>query len=545
MNQRTQIPSISELESRVAELRAQLPAHLQRINPASRLRKSFSPNTLSRSTLGIEFKSQLMILEGLKVEALLLLEQAGLKPHVRDAKDMDLSSDLSNQITEDLPPERSPSLSQNPSSVSSEGDLLEELANYVSPLELMEQELAQVAAQETSSTANQRDPLEEALSTKTTERATVVPAAILPVRAVSLSTRDELQAEQAQRLMPPTLKVEQIKPEPIVEIVDLELPSEKLQEVARQIRAQADPSDPVPATPRKSTISPQARSSTMGLWKRSKIELKALLLPLTRSPDAELAIYGGGPRIAPVDTTPPWLSVVEVDWQNLDWRVIQEQLGPYASISMAPRSFAPRSQLPKRPVELRLEERVYLEGEYTIPSAPPVSMATDDSLDLEDAFAEYDEPVSDEALRLDPELAEMADAYSALEMSLQSSSRQVVDEFSDRDGLFEDSLAPHVSAHLEAEYGDDLDETGSLDELLQVNPLDEDEEMEFDFGEDSPLVWTEASPTPLFSDEPTPSPMYQRGARRQQKVDQASAQPTEEPKIEQRTGVFGRLFNKN
>jgi hypothetical protein len=194
-------------------------------------------------------------------------------------------------------------------------------------------------------------------------------------------------------------------------------------------------------------------------------------------------------------------------------------------------------------VELKLEERGYLAGEQTLPSAPPLEARVDDSIDLEDAFAEYDEPVSDAVLREDPELAEMADAYSALEMSLVAPDAQpFTDEFSDRDGLFEDSLSPRVSAHLEAEFADEHDETGSLDELLGAHPLDEEDEMVFDFGEDDPLVWTEGSPTPLFSDEPTPSPVFRRGRR-------SPAPTSEEPgdareKEAQRTGVLGRLFNK-
>jgi len=504
-----------------------------------------------------------MTLEGLKVEALLLLEQAGIKRSDKATalEDLDLSSDLSNQITEDLPQERSPGHSQQPEEQSSEGDLLEELENYVSPLELMERELAELAAQEEQEVVTDPDPLEEALSLKTTERATLKPEAAPPVRPASLATAAELDREQFERRPePPTRKIEPITP-PLDagQSDEPELAPEALAKAARQLRANAEPSDPalpqppvsaeppVSAQPPVSVEPLRAPSATRrmsGAWKRAKLDLKGVLLPMTRSPDAELAVYGSGPRQSPVDQRAPWLRVDEVSWQDLDWRVIEEQLGPYASISMAPRSFSPRAQLTRRPVELKLEERGYLAGEQTIPSAPPLEMEVDDSIDLEDAFAEYDEPVSDAELREDPELADMADAYSALEMSLMAPDVQrVTDEFSDRDGLFEDSLAPRVSAHLEAEYGDDHDETGSLDELLAVNPLDEEEEMVFDFGEDSPLVWTEGSPTPMFSEEPTPSPVFQRGRRTQgTRAEEASPNPDE--KEAQRPGVLGRLFNK-
>lgn len=559
MNQLTQLPSILELEERASALRAQLPAHLRASRDVSR------PSAVSREALsysiGDELGAQLMILEGLKVEALLLLEQAGIR-RVSRAEELDLSSDLSNQVTEDLPLERSPGHSQRPAEVTSEGDLLEELENYVSPLELMERELAELAAQQAEAESVSLDPLEEVLSSKTMERAAISPEPVTPVKVSTLTLASGAlgDSELPERRLPPTRKVDEVAPEIRstleTEARPLETPSgrseepalspEQLVEVARQMKASAEPSEPAPARPAPPpSARPVARSETQ--WKRTRAELKALLLPLTRSPDAELAIYGAGPRLEPVDHTEPWLRRDEVSWRELDWRVIEEQLGPYASISMAPRSFSPRAQLDRRPVELRLEERGYLESEQTLPSTPPVAYATDDSLDVDDAFAEYDAPVSDEELRSDPELADMADAYSALESSLIAPDVQALtDEFSDRDGLFEDSLSPRVSAHLEAEYGygDDHDETGSLDELLGVNPLEEEEEMVFDFGEDSPLVWTEGSPTPLFSEEPTPSPVFQRGARaRSDEPAQAEASPSAE-RAQQRSGVFERLFNK-
>ena len=546
MNQLTQLPPLPELEARVHALRAQLPAHLQ---ARPRPPRASGGVVKSGALMDESLKAQLLTLEGLRVEALLLLEQAGLS---RSQAERSLSSDLSEQVTEELLAVRAASASpaavtEEPLEHESSADFLEELESYVSPLEEMERELAELSAAQEEPV---RDPLEEALSARATDRASTPPEEA-PVREASLVLAQELEEQVAQRAeQAPTRRVEPAPPAPeepdegAVEPLGAELG-------AQRPRAEAEPSDPVPEVPvATETLNPAAeapsrRSPSGALWRRGRLELQGLLLPLTRSPDAALAVYGSGPKRVQVSDEPPWLRRDEVDWAGLDWRVIEEQLGPYGSISMAPRSFAPRAQLPRRPIELRLEERdELLSAERTLPSAPPEAFYSDDSLDMDDAFAEYDEPVSDEVLRQDPALVEMTDAYSALEMSLEASPLAAEpDEFSDRDGMFEDSLAPRVSAHLEAELVEDLDETGSLDELLAGNPLEGPEDFEFDFGEDDPLVWTEGSPTPLFSDEPTPSPVFRRGRRAAQGAPEAAEESGANEG--QRTGVFGRLFNKS
>ena len=282
-----------------------------------------------------------------------------------------------------------------------------------------------------------------------------------------------------------------------------------------------------------------------------------------------MPFVGAGPERLSVVGEKPWLLPKELEWAELDLNLIKEQVGDHTSLSLAPRSFTPLSQT-RRPVELRLQGDT--SNMSTSSGAPQLREGgTLDSLDLDDAFAEYDQPVSEEELLLDPELADMTRAYSALEMSLEASLAPTMasDEFSadERGALFEgldegdfeamgverpaDLAAPRETPALASTHPTPtFNQQSALDDLLSDSPLDEGNEMDFDFGEDSPMVWTEGSPTPLFNEEGTPSPVYEPRAARRARAQTESSAPAEgeasasqtEPQPAQRSGLFGRFF---
>jgi hypothetical protein len=375
-----------------------------------------------------------------------------------------------------------------------------------------------------------------------------VPTEAVPTEAVELSPE--------ARDLPPTREVPSLPPA-------REVPTAQ-GETRRPDEARAPLSSLMPATP--------------SVWPQALTELKAILPPKTRSPDAQQPFVGSGAPRHEVVSELSWELPQELDWSALDLPALQRELGAHHSLSLAPQSFTPQAPKARRPVELKLQA---VEGEHTLPSDPPYHAGVShDSFDLDSAFAEYDQPVTDEQLMGDPELEDMSRAYSALEMSLEEALAPTMAsrDFSEegREALFA-GLEPDALQELGLdEAGLDevgLDELGarereqpsegelpssssalpatpfnqqaSLNELLAISPLEEVAEMDFDFGEDSPMVWTEGSPTPLFSDEASPSPVFDRrpsGAERpsaQERVERA------EPTPEGPRSLFGRLFGKD
>ena len=363
---------------------------------------------------------------------------------------------------------------------------------------------------------------------------------------------------------------------------------ERLSTLAPAPQALSAPS--APPAPRPSPAAEGGKA-----WTAAKELLRALLPPPSRSPDAELPFIPASSARARVSALAPWLRLDEVDWSGLDWRMIQREAGPYASLSLAPRAVAPASPTPRRPVALRLEvqgdhpERAVSEGaldpldpldplaesygpsELSEPSEPsepsPSEPPSHDSLDMDAAFAEYDAPISEEDLLADPELAEIARSYASLERHLGdavaptmasgqmgASAREVVFGGLDpnlANDLGLDALAPAVlpSDALSSPTGEPR-----LD--LPSSPFDSINEVRFDFGEEDPLVWTEGSPTPLFGDEASPSPILRGLSSRDPLNTPRSKETPVSPEPEggwrepsaaeeaQRSGVFQRLFGR-
>jgi hypothetical protein len=506
----------------------------------------------------------------LRVEALLLLEQAGLSERALRRRVSGSPGDEEVGVNVEQPqaePQVEPEAEHVEPQVEPEAELdfLEELELARSPLEELEREL-NVAREVAAAQRAEQDLLEEALAQRALERASLKPESqnASQVNSAHVNTEllfeDDLEGpiEEQLTLAPVALEAVALDQGELDEALD-----EPTHEVAPESLSEA-----LSSAPAELSVLPAAPS----VWPEQAEALSALLPPITRSPDAQVPFVGAGPERLSVVGEKPWLLPKELEWAELDLSLIKEQVGDHTSLSLAPRSFTPLSQT-RRPVELRLQGDT--SNVSTSSGAPQLKEGgTLDSLDLDDAFAEYDQPVSEEELLLDPELADMTRAYSALEMSLEASLAPTMasDEFSadERGALFEGldegdfeamgverpadlsqlSTPRQTPALASTHPTPTFNQQSALDELLSDSPLDEGNEMDFDFGEDSPMVWTEGSPTPLFNEEGTPSPVYEPRAARRARAQTESIAPAEgeanapqtEPQPAQRSGLFGRLF---